>query len=996
MLCPALFIGVGSTGLDILERFQELILEHYGRPALDIYRYVAIETREAADVAHPEWGESRVDLIRPVIRNTDALDSALRAGAKPYLRDWLDPELLKIPGRQFVDGASNIRMAGRLILWENWETIRATLSSAYSEITSDESKARTRSFLEDHYRRTGQSVGDRATLVSGLPSVYLVGTLCGGTCSGMFIDLGYCIKEITGLWAQNLPNPNLAKTLGLFTVFDSATLNGANQQAIQGLAANCWAALKEYDYWCHPETRYQTILPTRIHPDSQFDIDTNERPIDWVYLMSCTATDTRNVISSNLRKGGQPDKESLQHMAAVVLFTETVGGLLQEKDRIRTDYRGRDRAMRRNAAQHSPCIASCGVATVWYPRFRAADGAASISAAQLCKVWMKDVTPDDKDRLSGQARDDCRRILSGRLDRLTSSGSGNIIGDMRQGIDRERERMLALPPGEFVRHLHRLLGQLNAGGPYDSHLSDPGRHELFQKDLLDDIWNCVAQVINERHSIAAGELYLQGVDQVLRDTHARIPPEYPAPDLGWARLGQEDWFTRLVFRHRIVRRQLCEQALERCKGYAEEHIKLIRNHRIRPVLTALRQSLGAQRQTAASESPPGTHTLQGAIDRLRTSLVASDKHFVLRSRQLSAEVPHTQDTRIASTGAEGDIEADIQRLAARIAESVSGEARHAFLQRVTDGRSLSDFLGLRGAAAQDSLIRRRLSRVLLEEALSQVQEFDPAQHVIANWSPADVSDFARHGLPHLELTPGRSNLASLVIGRPVSLVAGRNPTALGQLQQQMVGTECEQLFEQVLHSRELSHMLIFYREEPLMYMDENMSTAQLFDGCYQLAEQSSPYGLHSHRAGKLVFDPRIFDRRKRAREELIPIATKLMSARDAEGHWISSEIFTIERGKLVRRGVRRSGLKFRLSCDDDGIELCAQEIEIFEHLRDAINEKLARIDREELVDRINNHLDWIERRAEAENVDATRARSEEEQRLLGISLIRSKLSVDTE
>jgi hypothetical protein len=914
--------------------------------------------------------------------------AALRSGGKSYLADWLDPELLKIPGRQFVDGASNIRMAGRLIFWENWESIRIALSSAYNQITADESKSRTRDFLAQHYRRTGQPFGDKTSLVSGLPSVYIVGTLCGGTCSGMFIDVGYCVKEITGLWSDKLPNPNIAKVIGLLTMFDAATLSSTSQQAIQGLAANCFAALKEYDFWCHPETRYQVTFPTRTYAERRYDIDTNERPVDWLYALSCSATDSSNLVTSNMRNNGQPDLESLQHMAAVVLFTETIGGLLAEKEKIRTDYRGRDRALRRNVAQHSPCLATCGVASIWHPRFRIAEGAASAYAARICEDWIGNVEPNERERIEKQASADWLRIVTQHLDRLTSSSTGNLISDLQQELDRDRERVLALPAGQFVHHLRDVLRNLNMGGKYDRHLGDRDRCDQFVRDLSLAIAGELHALVNHHGNLAAGLLYLKQIDQAVRSTAEKMPTEYPSPDLGWLTAREPDLFARLVFRTAAATGRLRQESLLECRRYAARQIKHIRNFRIRPLLGELRKLLGMEVDAFEAQPSGEVSTLCRKIDLMNETLRACADGLKRDREQLSAAVPHTQGVLVVSESPSTSIRGDIERLVGQFEQSVTRERRQEILRLVTAGQNLSEFLSPAGTGGTREKIVKRLSEVLPRLFLEQSRTLDLVDHVMSTRSPAELADLARHGLPHLELTPGTSNLASTAIGRPVSLIMGPNAEAVRRIRQALAGTACEGLFELTVSSEELSHMVIFYREEPLMYMDENLATAELYEGCYRAAERTSPYGLHNHKAGKIVFDPRIFERRKRTKEELMPIALALMSARDADGNWVSSEVFKVERGKLVRRDARRNGLKFRLSADDDGVELCAQEAEIYEYFFALISTSLSRLSREEVVQRINSYLDWHERRMELLGKDAARSREDEQKALLSIPMLR--------
>ena len=50
MIRPTLFIGLGTTGTNILKRLRELMSEEYGRAGLPIFRYIAIETDGAMEV----------------------------------------------------------------------------------------------------------------------------------------------------------------------------------------------------------------------------------------------------------------------------------------------------------------------------------------------------------------------------------------------------------------------------------------------------------------------------------------------------------------------------------------------------------------------------------------------------------------------------------------------------------------------------------------------------------------------------------------------------------------------------------------------------------------------------------------------------------------------------------------------------------------------------------------------------------------------------------
>jgi hypothetical protein len=994
MIYPTLFIGLGSTGLDILERFQEMVLEHYGRASLDIFRYIAIETREGAEISRSDWGENEIKLLKPVIRNTDAIKNAIKSDHRQYLAEWLNPELLKIDGGQFTDGASNIRMAGRLILWENWNEIKAAITQAYTQTTSDANIKVTRVFLRNHYARHGQSIDNKVPLIGDLPNIYIVGTLCGGTCSGMFIDIAYYTKQITGLWARNLPNPHIAKIMGVFTLFDAATLNDAQQEGVRLHAANSWAALKEYDFYCHPQTRYQTTFPDGTC------IDTNERPIDYPYLLSCTATDCTNQLGSNLRnRDGSPNLDSLDHMAATLLYTETVGTLLEKKASIRTDYRSRARAIERNTNEHSPCIATCGIATIWYPKYRIALGTACKYGASLCREWLGEVDPNTRKNIEKDIPKEWFNLLSHSVDELTSSPTGSIMDDVKQKFDKNRDKYISLQASQFKEYFQEQLGLLNKGKKYDDHISDRGRVSIFKDKLTKELYNLIANAINTKLNLAYTEYSLKHFDKAIANTIERLPSEYPTPDLSKVEGISSDVFSKLIFKGKEAESQRKEEILDDVKEYIINHIKTIRNFVLRPILEEIREEIGTVKSLPKDRTDAEMLTLKQHIDNMKTSLSSCIKYLDRRYEDLGGDLVHTEDVRVVSQGTHETISDDIDQLAAYF-QLITPAQKDIILSNIKGGRSLSQFLGFGSKDDISEEVKKKMVEQLVHETLQQVGTFDVVDHVLKNWTASDIAEFAKHGLPHLELTPGHSGLASVTIGRPVSLIVGGNATGLGALlDDKLSGTSCEGLFGRNQKSPvflpELSHIVVFYREEPLMYMDDNLATATLFEECYQDAERTSVYGLYTHKGGQCVFDPRIYARRDKAKNELMPIATHILSSQDEKGKWISSDIFGIEKGRLILRDARKSGLKFRLTGDENGVELCAQEEEIFEYFHRLMEEKLNNMTKDEFIIRVNNHLEWIEKKADDEGKDPTPIIEEERRKIMKIRLIRDRFFEET-
>jgi len=142
------------------------------------------------------------------------------------------------------------------------------------------------------------------------------------------------------------------------------------------------------------------------------------------------------------------------------------------------------------------------------------------------------------------------------------------------------------------------------------------------------------------------------------------------------------------------------------------------------------------------------------------------------------------------------------------------------------------------------------------------------------------------------------------------------------------------------------------------------------------------------KAGKNIFDPQVYARRDKTNNELMPIAVNILSSRGDDGKWASSEIFGIEKKQLLLRGKRKNGLKFRLTADDSGIEICSQEREIFEYFDNLIKEKLKNLKEDNFIEKINSYLSWIEKESEAKGEDPGPIMERERKKLMGIGVIK--------
>lgn len=414
-ISPSLFIGLGTTGWKMVDELRKLIYEEFGRAGLPCFRYAALET----DLGYsgdngflpnkPEAHES----VRPLyitIPNLDVVKTRIdrRSGADycPGLADWVDPTLLDRGPKSFEAGAGHMRQAGRLCLWENWNRkgniageLRALIAELRAQRNIDDADAFLRS---DYLKRKGIENIPHDSLVSAAPKVYILGTFCGGTCSGTFLDIAYFMGQALGIGAaNNLRRQQEPEVVGIFTVPDALWVRGGNDANV----ASCWAALRELDYYTQPQTVYSVRLPdnTRVH--------TQDPPFSSVYLESLSNTGKASFGANH---------GALVEMCAMNLFTEVVAGMAACKSTIRVNFRAGDAGyLSQNRQGAIRAFSSFGLSAIWYPKYRIARAISRQLAVAMCDAWL-----DSPNFNQSNAQKDAEILWK----RIGGRAAGSLIG----------------------------------------------------------------------------------------------------------------------------------------------------------------------------------------------------------------------------------------------------------------------------------------------------------------------------------------------------------------------------------------------------------------------------------------------------------------------------------------------------------------------------------------------------------------------------------------
>ena len=263
-------IGLGGTGRDVLMRIRRLIVDRYeDLSQLPIVSFVHIDTDKAAtQVSGLRTGSTYhgVDLsfrdsekvgatmtsaeVTNFVQGLERRSNYDRQGPYDHIARWFPPQLLRNI-KAVEEGAKGIRPVGRLAFFHNYQKIKTAVETA---------ERRTR--------------GHEATLLrSGLKiepglNIFVVGSLCGGTGSGMFLDVAYSLRQAYG--------DGGAQIVGYLVISPQLYGNTSN------MSANTYAALKELNYYTTPGTKFEACYDMQ----NLVLVQESRPPFDYAYLVS--------------------------------------------------------------------------------------------------------------------------------------------------------------------------------------------------------------------------------------------------------------------------------------------------------------------------------------------------------------------------------------------------------------------------------------------------------------------------------------------------------------------------------------------------------------------------------------------------------------------------------------------------------------------------------------------------------------------------------------
>jgi hypothetical protein len=372
---PAMIIGVGTSGLRILEHLQQFMFEIYGEKLVYEAKnngivLINIETNKNEVPSETPAG-NLVEKIDATVQDLNHARKVLQTRGKGS-SSWIPENLSEFFASKGISaGAGNKRAVGRLALWEEENFFKI-----YNK-------------LKESYDIISQKKADSHIIVTG--------TLTGGTCSGMEIDISYITRQFS---------LNKAILTGLFLV---------PQQNLEAkdypLYANCWATLKDLEYFRDDKTSYDYVWPNGGKCDEDYR---KLPPYGAVYLLS---TQFQKVAPfTPLYR-----LEYLYYLCGLFLFC-FICGLAESLEKIRCD------------ANVPSYLRSFGISGISYPKYLITELAACDLAINWCNRLLNEEKylpkgadkeyPIEKSQIAKSAEEFFDKEISSLADQLGSSISG--------------------------------------------------------------------------------------------------------------------------------------------------------------------------------------------------------------------------------------------------------------------------------------------------------------------------------------------------------------------------------------------------------------------------------------------------------------------------------------------------------------------------------------------------------------------------------------------
>lgn len=459
MATPTLIIGIGSSGLYTLEHVQRFYYETFKKNKPEHVEYLYIETNKDNQVGVTPLPNE----IRRVYVSLGEMEKMVNNLKKEGCGEWLPPS------NQLVNaglGAGGIRSCGRLALWgcnsegDNFRNVVDAILNAYGRIAS-------------HTIQGAEKVK---------PTVFVTGSLTGGTGSGIFIDMGYLLRHLI---------KDIKELFGLF-------LLPSKPSSIRGfevLYANSYASLRDLEYFNQVESLYKEKWPNGVSADYVVP------PYELVQFISQDYYDG----SPAMRNLG-----ALYKMAGLYLFLNIAG--VKEKRM--------ERFVDAKSAGHINKYGTFGLSAIQFPKDQIQEYVASKLSVDLIDRWTDSAqyfSNNEKKQINNTVIiQNTSKIFDEFLEdaflSLNSIGGKDLIIDIEREAIKINSKNIKGHPVDYISRMFTSSSDSN----YYSLVKNNVQSAI--DSLIDDIHDLVVNKLNETENLYFTKYVLESVAHTIENT----------------------------------------------------------------------------------------------------------------------------------------------------------------------------------------------------------------------------------------------------------------------------------------------------------------------------------------------------------------------------------------------------------------------------------------------------------------------------------------------
>jgi Tubulin like/zinc-ribbon domain len=404
-MVPTVLVGVGGTGTEVLSRVRRLVEEGYGSlKKFPIISFLAIDTDKDYKVSNPEAAGSLLqdhEKLWASVSGKEVSDIMSNMAKYPWIEAWFPNELERNIGALEV-GAGQIRACGRFAFFYNYHRIRQRFEEACNRIKGQETF-----MLEKHDIRVNSN---------GL-NVFVVGSISGGTGSGMLIDLGYCIRN----WIKGQGSPLVTAIVPMPNAF--ASINVGDR-----VLANGYAALMELSYFSDYRTEYVAQFSGGLTDEVRSKLP----PFDFTYLVGT--------------KNGESEFEldQIREMIAQNIFLDLTSDFAPHKRSIRDNIKGAWAQADPGGRGYPKNFMSFGLSAIEIPIAHIRTSLSNRLAVDLVNWWLNESVPLPPSMLDLVQTDILKRMRlteAELLADLSSAGDKSFLSEISGWINSIRNEV---------------------------------------------------------------------------------------------------------------------------------------------------------------------------------------------------------------------------------------------------------------------------------------------------------------------------------------------------------------------------------------------------------------------------------------------------------------------------------------------------------------------------------------------------------------------------